>query len=174
MPRVAIIGSCVTRDLWPIRGDALENVLYISRTSLPSLFSAPVAGFRPAGQPPGDLTRYQHNAVVADLCKTALSQLAAFEPTHLIFDFIDERFDLLVAGESVVTCSWELEVSGYREQPALHRARLITRLSAACDRLWIDAAGELAAVIRASPLHKAQLILHTSRWASEHQSVGGE
>ena len=40
MARVAIIGSCITRDLWPILGEAPADLLYISRTSLPSLESA--------------------------------------------------------------------------------------------------------------------------------------
>ena len=51
MSKVAIIGSCITRDLWPIRGDGNENLVYISRTSLPSLFSQRVPGFRSGLQP---------------------------------------------------------------------------------------------------------------------------
>ena len=41
MPKVAIIGSCITRDLWPIRGETAE-LLYVSRTSLPSLMAPPL------------------------------------------------------------------------------------------------------------------------------------
>ncbi len=172
MPRVAIIGSCITRDLWPIRGEALEGVLYVSRTSLPSLFSAPVSGFRPAAEPPGGLRRHQHNALVADLAKTSLARLVAFAPTHLIFDFIDERFDLLSVGPSVATHSWELAVSGYLATPALEGARPIPRLSAACEQLWSQAAGELAAFIRATPLANARLILHSARWATAFRTAG--
>ena len=115
MSKVAIIGSCITRGLWPIRGEA-ERLLYASRTSLPSLFSEPVKGVKVADQPPAGLGRHQHRAVVADLEKTALSALVAFRPTHLIFDFIDERFDLLSLGGPIATHSWELEVSGYLSQ----------------------------------------------------------
>lgn len=173
MPRVAIIGSCITRDLWPIRGAGAENLLYVSRTSLPSLMSEPVAGFRPARQPPPPLAPHQHKAMVADLEKTALAQLVAFRPTHLIFDFIDERFDLLSVGRSIVTHSWELEASGYLEQKAFKEARPVARLSDACHRLWSAAAAEFASVVRMTPLREAQLILHVSRWADEVRERDG-
>jgi len=173
MPRVAIVGSCITRDLWPIRGEGAENLLYVSRTSLPSLMSDPAAGFRPARQPPPPLKGNQHKALVADLTKTALARLVAFRPTHLIFDFIDERFDLLAVGRSIVTHSWELQASGYLAQKAFKAARPIDRLSDACHRLWTEAAGEFAALVRATPLREAQLILHVSRWADEVRGPDG-
>ena len=116
MSRVAIVGSCITRDLWRFSGELIAKtaptplppMLYVSRTSLPSLFATPLAGVRPAARPPGGLRPQPHRALVADLAKTALAELVAFAPTHLIFDFIDERFDLLSAGGTTVTDSWEL------------------------------------------------------------------
>jgi hypothetical protein len=172
MPRFAIVGSCITRDLWRFRGRTVTELMYVSRTSLPSLFAAPVAGFRAAAKPPGGLKPQPHRAVVADLAKTALADLVAFRPTHLIFDFIDERFDLLALPGSIVTDSWELEASGYRKQPALRGARSIPRLSDAAERLWLEAAGEFAAFVRATPLAGAQLILHSAQWATRRRTAG--
>jgi hypothetical protein len=148
-------------------------MLYVSRTSLPSLFATPLAGFRPAAAPPGGLRPQPHRALIADLAKTALASLVAFRPTHVIFDFIDERFDLLSVGGTLVTESWELEASGYRNQPALDGAREIPRLSAACDRLWLEAAAEFAAFVRATPLSEATLILHAAQWAKRKRGAGG-
>ena len=179
MSRIAIVGSCITRDLWRFRGESaaetapnhLPPMLYISRTSLPSLFATPLGGFRPAAGPPGGLRPQPHRALLADLSKTALAELVAFRPTHLIFDFIDERFDLLSAGGTLVTDSGELEASGYRGQPALRGARTIPRLSAACDRLWMGAAGQFAALVRATPLLDARLILHAAQWAERKRTA---
>ncbi|WP_374469836.1 DUF6270 domain-containing protein [Phenylobacterium sp.] len=173
MSRVAIIGSCITRDLWPVRGDGLEDLLYISRTSFPSLVSEPVQGFEPAPAPPEPLRQHQHRALLDDVLKTALARLVAFRPTHLIFDFIDERFDLLAARGALVTRSWELEVSGYLSQPAFERARRIPRLSAACEQMWFEAVGEFAALVRATPLSTARLILHSARWAGVRRDAEG-
>ena len=177
MSKVAIVGSCITRDLWRFRGGSGQasprKLLYVSRTSLPSLFATPVPGFRAAATPPGGLRPQPHRALTADLSKTALASLVAFRPTHLIFDFIDERFDLLSAGGTLITDSWELEASGYRRQPALRGARTIPRLSAACERLWLEAAAETAALVRATPLADAKLILHSARWATRRRTAYG-
>ena len=172
-PRIAIVGSCITRDLWPIHGGGSERLLYISRTSLASLFAPPIAGFQPARAPPGGLHRHEHNALVADLQKTALSRLVAFAPTHVIFDFIDERFDLLAADQGLATHSAELQRSGYLVKPALRRARTIPRMSPACERLWLDGAAEFAAIVRATPLARATLILHAARWAGDQRLADG-
>ncbi|WP_296595318.1 DUF6270 domain-containing protein [Phenylobacterium sp.] len=173
MPRIAIVGSCITRDLWPIRGGGAEALLYVSRTSLPGLLSTPVEGFRPSEEPPGDLPRHGHNALIADLRKTALAALVAWRPSHIIFDFIDERFDLLAAGEALAANSGEMVRSGYRTQPPLDAARLLPRLSNTCERLWLEAAAEFAAVVRGTPLARAHLILHSARWAELQREPDG-
>lgn len=172
MPRIAIVGSCITRDLWPIRGGG-KALFYVSRTSLPGLLSAPVEGFRAAERPPCGLSSHEHRALVADLRKTALRDLIAYRPTHIIFDFIDERFDLLAMGEALVSNSSEMDRSGYRTQTALASARTVPRLSDACERLWLEAAGEFAALVRATPLADARLILHSARWADRQRLPDG-
>jgi hypothetical protein len=173
MSRVAIVGSCITRDLWRFRGQPVAELHYISRTSFPSLFARPVPDFRPAAKPPGGLKPQPHRALVADIAKTALAGLIAFRPSHIIFDFIDERFDLLSVGGGLITHSWELEASGYLKQPALRGARRIPRLSAAAQRLWLEAAAELAAFVRATPLKDAKLILHNAQWAEHRRGPAG-
>ncbi|MBL8772028.1 MAG: hypothetical protein JNK30_11665 [Phenylobacterium sp.] len=166
MSRIAIVGSCITRDLWPIRGDGAERLLYVSRTSFPSLLSPPVTGFSPAKSPPADLRKHEHGALVADITKTALARLLAFRPTDIIFDFIDDRFDLLSVGDALVVQSGEMVRSGYLTRPALKRRRTIPRLSAAGERLWREGAAEFAALLGATPLREARLILHSARWAT--------
>lgn len=173
MSKVAVIGSCITRDLWPILGADVSGLLYISRTSLPSLLSTSVGSVAIAASPPAPLRPAQHAAVVADLTKTALGALVEHCPTHIIFDFIDERFDLLTAGDGLATHSWELEVSGYLDQPAFARRRSIPRLSAACGLLWNDALREMAAFLASTPLSGAQIILHEAQWADSQRSASG-
>lgn len=174
MTRIAIVGSCITRDLWPVRGAGEQPLLYVSRSSLASLMSPRLAGLTLSEEPVGGLRRHEHAAVVADLAKTALDRLVRFRPTHLVFDFIDERFDLVAADGAIFTRSWEFETSGYGRLAAFQGARAIPRLSAAADRLWLTAAEELAALVRATPLVDARLILHSARWAHESDSGKGE
>lgn len=167
MARIAIVGSCITRDLWPLREAAPRDLLYVSRTSLVSLLSPAVADYRSQPDPPDGFTRYQHMAVEADLLKTGLPQLIAHRPTHLIFDFIDERFDLLrLPAGAVITHSWELESGGYLGRPALAGPQPIPRLSAGAERLWRQAVVEFAELLRLTVLREAKIILHSAQWAS--------
>lgn len=119
------------------------------------------------------MTQYQHRAVVSDLTKKALTALLEFRPTHIIFDFIDERFDLLRSGPSVVTESWELVESGYLRQPALSGFSRLPRLSEVAMELWIAAARELACFLAATPLGDARLILHEAQWARSYLDADG-
>lgn len=170
MSRIAIVGSCITRDLWPIVGEAPpEELLYISRTSLPSLVAPPLLGLDWGRERPASLGPFSHRAMIEDLRKTALSRLVAFRPTHIIFDFIDERVDLLAIGDAVVTHSWELEASGYMAESQLREAQRICRTSPGCSLLWRRALSELAALIHSTALASAQLILHEARWATRLQ-----
>jgi hypothetical protein len=171
--RVAIIGSCITRDLWPNLGEAPQDLLYLCRTSLPSLMAPAAAGVTVAESPPAGLRPGQHAALTTDLRKRALDLLIAHRPTHIIFDFIDERFDLIRTPRTLVTHSWELETSGYIRQAAFEGARIVPRLSSACDLIWRDALGELAAVIEATPLRDARKILHASQWATTYVDTDG-
>jgi hypothetical protein len=172
-PRIGIIGSCVTRDLWPITGPASERLCYIDRTSLPSLLAKAPSILRPQDAPPPGLAPHQHRALKADIEKTALETLIDFRPTHLIFDFIDERFDLLRRDEALITRSWELLVSEYLGQAPADAFNRIPRLSEGCDRLWRLAVRELAALVDTTPLRDAAIILHASRWAYAYRDADG-
>ena len=171
--RIAIIGSCITRDLWPILGEAPRDLLYISRTSLPSLFAQAPSALAHGPNPPPALKRHQHSALVADLTKTALSALVAHQPTHIIFDFIDERFDLLEIGGGIVTDSWELRASRYLTDLPTTAMRAVPRLSSACELLWSEGLSQMAALIAATPLRRAKLILHRAKWADRYRDPDG-
>ena len=146
-----------------------QDLLYICRTSLASLFAPPLHDVETSQDLPPELGAFPHRAMVADLHKTALGELIAHQPTHIIFDFIDERLDLLAVQETLVTHSWELEVSGYLGQPAFKDAHTIARTSAACELLWRQGLREMAALIDSTPLADAHLILHQAQWATRYR-----
>jgi hypothetical protein len=63
--------------------------------------------------------------------------------------------------------------SGYGDQPALARARVIPRLSPACERLWRGGLEDFAGLVRSSVLGRARLILHRSRWGTHQRLTSG-
>lgn len=174
MAKVAIIGSCITRDIWPILEEPTPELLYLSRTSLPSLVAPPVVGLEPiADQPEGGISRSQRNSVLADLQKTAMETLVAYQPTHIILDFIDERYDLLQAGEALITHSWDLQESGYLAQPWAAGARRISRTSDEARALWRAAAPAFVEALRTRGLLQAKIILHEAEWARSYLDKEG-
>lgn len=172
MARVAIVGSCITRDLWPARGEGPADILYISRTSLPSLLSPPLA-LSVRDTAPNGLTPFEHRSVVWDLTKQALPALLSYRPTHVIFDFIDERYDLLQVGEAFANHTWELQTSGYLDEPVLRAAATIPRMSNDCEALWRRSLRQLAALLAGTPLAQARLILHRAQWAKTYLDEQG-
>lgn len=169
-----MVGSCITRDLWPIVGEAPpQGLFYVSRTSLPSLLSKPPEGLSLPAERPTGLGAFPNRSMVSDLRKTALGELVARRPTHIVFDFIDERANLLKTGSGYVTHTWELSVSGHLEHAALCDAQPIERTAAGCELIWRSALREFAALVACTPLRNATLILHESQWATQYRDTQG-
>lgn len=176
MSRTAIIGSCITRDIWRECGLDFTGVLYAARTSLASLTSAPIKGLAIPAEPPPGVAGFGRNSlrrVAADLDKTALAQIVDQRPTHLILDFIDERFDLLEQGGAVATHSWELDRLGLIGGPGLEAATLVGRSTPRADLLWREGLARFAAVLNSGALTETQVILHHAQWARIHVDAGG-
>jgi hypothetical protein len=90
-----------------------------------------------------------------------------------MFDFVDERFDLLVQNQAVATHSWELEVSGLMTEPRFLTARRVPRLSEEAWSLWREGLDILAHSVADSPLADARIILHHSPWATVYRDPAG-
>ena len=171
---MAILGSCVSRDLWRMAGAPTDDLLYISRTRLPSLFGARPAGLvLPEGPAPG-LRPNPARALRTDLSKTGLDEIIRFRPDVVLLDFIDERFDLLVDAEAAVTASWELETSGWDALPPLMPLRRLDALGDADATLWRRSLDALATLFTpGAPLSGARPVLHAATWAGALRTASG-
>jgi hypothetical protein len=175
MSRTAIIGSCITRDIWRECEVDFTAVLYLARSSLASLTSAPIKGVTMPAEPP-DVAGFGRNSlrrVAADLDKTALAQIVDHQPTHLIFDFIDERFDLLEQNGAVATYSWELDQLGLIGGPGLEAATVVGRFTPQAEVLWLEGLARLAALLNGGALAQTQVILHHAQWARVRLDADG-
>ena len=176
MSRTAIIGSCITRDIWRECDIAFDGVTYVARTSLASLTSRPLAGAVVPAAPPAGIEGLGANSlrrVAADLDKSALDEIAAQLPSHLIFDFIDERFDLLDQDGAIATHSWELEVLGLVGGPGLASPRIVDRLSPEADTLWRDGLARVADWLATPAFAQTTVILHHAQWATALVAADG-
>jgi hypothetical protein len=131
--RLFIYGSCVSRDAFTYVDPAqLRLQGYVARSSLASAFTGPFSiGERAARLE----SAFQRRMVEYDVEKRLPELLRANTYDWLLVDFLDERFDLLEFGDSVLTISAELARTGLlRERPPA--SRIIPRDSARHLELW--------------------------------------
>ncbi|MBL0670957.1 hypothetical protein JD504_09375 [Aeromonas hydrophila] len=106
MKKIAILGSCVTKDAFKYNDGSLDvQHAYYPRASIISLMSSPV-----------DIDKnilVAENAwlnwiILNDFNKTTLTQLSAHNPSIICIDLIEERFDVFKIQDSYITYSDEL------------------------------------------------------------------
>lgn len=113
--KVAVIGSCVSRDTFEHRPHALELSGYWARTSWVSQVRPPVAEV-PSLEALRPLEGWRARMVQSDLDKTVLQRAAATGPDVLLVDLIDERFRLARLDGTVVTYSTHLAETSLRSR----------------------------------------------------------
>ncbi|MBR0673831.1 DUF6270 domain-containing protein [Neoroseomonas soli] len=169
--RVAVLGSCVTRDVWNHAGPPDSHpMLFIGRTSLASLTLPDEAASQlaPLISRLPDLPGFAARSIRAELAKDALDQIAAIRPSVLVIDFIDERFDLLDAQGVLLNESLELIESGLPATVALAAARRVARLSQQAWQLWERGLLRLRQAWDQQPaLAGCRILLHASYWAED-------
>lgn len=90
VPRIAVLGSCVTRDAFELpEAEQFEVALYMARSALGSFMGRPTKSISP------DYSRissnFQRRMVAADIEKRGRKQLRSEPFDVLVLDLIDER-----------------------------------------------------------------------------------
>lgn len=130
---IVIFGSCVTRDAMELVPKELAHLQrYFARSSLGSAYAKPVTGSF-------DITsiasNFQRGVVTADLDKEFPQYLESAEFDLLVYDPIDERFNLIEAtAGGICTLSNELAQIGAAQSEAV--SRIIRARSDEFYQLW--------------------------------------
>lgn len=111
--RVFILGSCVSRDALEQVPGAFELAAYIARTSMTGVGLPPVGDADVRTIVNGLPSAFQRRMLVNDLDKGTLPAMAQTPHDVVLIDFIDERFDLIAAGDSLFSFSGELKRAGF-------------------------------------------------------------
>jgi hypothetical protein len=102
--RVAILGSCVTRDLFEFQKSALDNFeicFYMARSSVISYMAMPSTDPRVRILGEG----FEDKRARYDLCKDHWAELERSRPDIILVDFIDERIGLIQHNGSIFSAS---------------------------------------------------------------------
>ncbi|WP_313661941.1 DUF6270 domain-containing protein [Cellulosimicrobium cellulans] len=158
--RVTIVGSCVTRDAFDLSSDQRwELSAYYARSGLASAMSD-------REYPGVDLTgiesAFQRRMVEQDLGKSLASHLAQDTSDLIVYDPIDERFDLAVHPVSGAVCTLSAELSRAAHVPV---SRTILSGSEEFYVLWEQGWVRLLAALDARG-RRAHLRVNAAKWAT--------
>jgi len=117
-PRIFIIGSCVSRDVFRLPHTAIIAD-YVARSSLASAFDHLPWEADWAVVEASIASPFQRRLVTIDLQKRLPSLLRETDYDLILLDFIDERFNLIELNGQVATLSNELSVTNlHKTSPA--------------------------------------------------------
>ena len=92
--RVAIWGSCATRDAFGVREHSFESIDYFARSSwIAQASAAPAIRLDTSA-----LAGFAQRMVLEDVDRLVVERVIESKPDLVVIDFIDERIDLLDAG----------------------------------------------------------------------------
>jgi len=167
--RLLIFGSCVSRDILNHQQDKTRLALvdYYARCSLASLGARLI-------EMPSEVqnirSRFQRRMVERDINKDCLNDLARLQFDILLFDLIDERFNLYIQPQGrACTLSSELVSSGFRGE-----SKIGSRISSGSEEFWrLWEADWLVFVnkLRGLGLHD-RLLINEVFWGSRTENGG--
>lgn len=137
--RVFILGSCVSRDALEQVPNVFELAAYLARTSIASIGLPPVDDSHVRRVLTELPSAFQRRMLANDLDKETLATIARTPHDVLLIDFIDERFDLVLSGDSIFSLSGELAQTGFdpgqRERLSPGSEAFLARWIAGFERL---------------------------------------
>ncbi|WEX91075.1 DUF6270 domain-containing protein [Sinorhizobium garamanticum] len=101
--KLAIFGSCVTRDVVAHLPPSIELVSYIARSSVVS--AAQKKPYRIEEELPDSIGAFERRMIRHDLEKTGIESLIQSNPDIVVIDLIDERFQVYEYSGTLVTLS---------------------------------------------------------------------
>ncbi|MEI2379853.1 DUF6270 domain-containing protein [Priestia megaterium] len=171
MIKVAVLGSCVTRDNFnrtfnPNYKEFYECVLLQNQSSLISLMASPVT-FSP--EEIDHLNEWDQWNVRTDLEKTFLTDLKQSQPDYLILDlFSDVFFGCIVLENSVITNNhWKLWQTSYYKNINEPSVIKLTDQQEEYLTLWKEAVQRLFSFVQ-TECPSCKVILHKARFASAY------
>ncbi len=150
-----MLGSCVSADVVRLDLGVPRFVFWYERSSLLSLMSPPLRDDYQGFDWPSNFAK---SAVKADFEKTFFQDLMKTRCDMLFIDLVDDRWDLLRSGNTLVTRSQELMATGAEGIDRFGFER-VNRLEPATQLLWRDACARFAVALR-QHLPNVQVVLH--------------
>lgn len=156
MQSVFVLGSAVSRDALDFGADTIDVAEYLAHTSLASIGVVPVRDASIRSNIARVAMASRRRMLSNDLDKTTLAILGSTPHDWLLMDFFDERFGLVLSGDSFFSHSPELQQLGV----LLDGRAVLSPDSESFLSLWQLGLSRLLSVIE-----PAKVILNRAYWA---------
>lgn len=170
--RVAVLGSCVTRDAFGEEPEALGYT--VTTTLMRQAVTASLSRPAPVAQPGyHGLSNFEMRCLEANLDKTAFTRIAEGRPEWLLVDLIDERIDLAISrtGAVITRATGFIDNSAVLDD-ATHGFLGLRRGWRGVEIATLaDIEGWLAALLSILPAER--IILHKAYWANQIDTPDG-
>ncbi|WP_460702950.1 DUF6270 domain-containing protein [Luteococcus sediminum] len=162
--RIAIVGSCVTRDAFEVaEPNHYEISRYLARTALGSMTGPAPRGLDPDYGPLA--SAFLRRTVRDDIEKGARAWLEGGDFETIVYDMVDERFPVLEYPDGgLVTASWEFGQLGVDTSTATVHEFGSARHTSLWEQGWTDF---LALLDRIGA--RSRLVVHAAPWVATVQ-----
>lgn len=111
--QIFIVGSCVSRNIFEFDTAGCLIKGYVARTSFATIEMDPVTDPQVRAAANNLTSAFQRKMLLNDLDKSTLKQVSATPARFVLVDFVEERFKLVRAGDSLFSLTGELEKGGF-------------------------------------------------------------
>lgn len=168
MKKIAIIGSCVSRDAFEFDKSKFDiSAAYFPRASIVSLMSKPIEIDHTVLS---DENQWLKWVILNDYNKSTITQVKAKKPDAIIVDLIEERFDLININGNFLTRSDDL-LKVYPLIKEVNAANIVSRNSND-DILLFSSHASLFCETLNRELPDVKVIIHDARYSDYYMDNG--
>lgn len=168
MKKIAIIGSCVSRDAFEFDKSNFDiSAAYFPRASIVSLMSKPIEIDHTVLS---DENQWLKWVILNDYNKSTITQVKAKKPDAIIVDLIEERFDLININGNFLTRSDDL-LKVYPLIKEVNAANIVSRNSND-DILLFSSHASLFCETLNRELPDVKVIIHDARYSDYYMDNG--
>ena len=160
--RIAILGSCVTRDAIKVIKESvnIDIDFYAARSSIASIYSGDPINCDDSDVLSPGIGLFEQKMILWDLRKTVKELIRQKNYDYLILDCIDERFNLCTFDKKIFTLSNYMQNSSFYKKMS-NQTTIIYRNSDESLQLWRQAVDSFS-----QDVQDVNIIVHQAYWAT--------
>ncbi|QOL24415.1 hypothetical protein LP316_08535 [Thalassotalea sp. LPB0316] len=160
---LAILGSCVSRDAYELVKGLARLDFYAARSSLASIYGGSSLNISEVDLEIPGKGKFEIRMLSYDINKYSKRLILESDTQYIMYDGIDERFDLLEVGNTLITRSNYLVNTDFGK--SLESSKIIKRNSPDILSIWKSAADKFC-----HDVADKKVIIHKALWSTSYKN----